>query len=492
MNKKNLLLLAAGLVAIAVLTAVYFFVSDGGNEPAPDADGDLAAGEKTPDDGESRVGEAVFDVAGEADVSRLTVFHNGEKMYSVFRDSATDELLIEGYEWFVYTDAFKKIVPTAAELEITETIDDPLPDTDYGIAGDLSPYALELVSTDGKTETLYIGAQLLSGEGYYGKMASGGETFAVEDDVEDLFCDVYSLLTALLANPLESSRYHYTQAFSLYRDMEKLLEVRFVPDEEREAGDAYGYYKMIYPGEYNMSDTNYDATLKALITPLADIIVTTDLSDENLRQYGFYDDEMQPSPSYEIHYALDGEERVIYFGKRTDDGLIYTLSVEYGFIGLVGIESRFPFLDWELIDFINPYLFGMNINYVKRVSVSGRGFTSVYELEGTGEELTVTETGSGKTIDTQNFRNFYRVLLMTHMDGGTEEKPTDDWMLTFTVETRAGKIYEYKFFRLSTRKCYYTVNGTGDFYVSVDVVEKILSDAGKLLEGTPINAEAQY
>ena len=112
-------------------------------------------------------------------------------------------------------------------------------------------------------------------------------------------------------------------------------------------------------------------------------------------------------------------------------------------------------------------------------------------MSGKDDELVVRNQKTGETVDTQNFRNFYRVLLLVNMEGYAESKPTDEWLLTFTVESTEGKIYEFKFYRLSTRKCYYTVNGSGEFYVSIDDVEKVLSDAKKLADGITINADAQ-
>ena len=80
---------------------------------------------------------------------------------------------------------------------------------------------------------------------------------------------------------------------------------------------------------------------------------------------------------------------------------------------------------------------------------------------------------------------------MTSMEGYADDTSTDDWALTFAVETRDENVNEYVFYRRSTRKCFYTVNGAGEFYVSIDDVNKILSDAKKLRNGESINADSQ-
>jgi hypothetical protein len=132
----------------------------------------------------------------------------------------------------------------------------------------------------------------------------------------------------------------------------------------------------------------------------------------------------------------------------------------------------------------------MNINYLSKLSVAGYEISDVYTVEGEGDSLTV-KNGLGELVDTKNFRNFYRVLLMTSMDGYAENTDTDDLVLTFRIERRDGKVSEYKFYRISNLKCFYTVNGTGEFYVSLNDVEKIISDAKKLMSGEIINPDSR-
>ena len=492
MNKKNLIIISAGLLLVAVLAVLYLvFASQPEVPDGPDAE-NIGKTENGGASGDSfGTGSRVFSVPDEKSIESVNVFKSGNEAYEIYRNKDIDSLLIREYEHFSYSNDFSQILSGVSTLTVTGEITDPLDDKEYGIAGMDSPYVITVSSSSGITETLYVGGEMLTGSGYYCKKEGEDGIYTIGPVASHFFKETYSLLSPLLANPLEASRYHYTEDFQLFCGLSEAVHIVFVPEAERDGGDVYGYYKMIYPGEYTPSDINYDSILKMLITPTASTIVTTDLSDENLIKYGFMDAEGNPSPSYELRYTLDGETRIIYFGTKTDDGLIYVLSPAFGFIGLAAVENHFPFLEWDLIKYINPYLFGININYVARVNVSGRGFSDTYLLSGKKDELTVKNQQSGAEIDTQNFRQFYRVLLMTGMEGYADSKSTDDWMLSFTVETTGGKIYEYKFYRISTRRCYYTVNGEGEFYVNVDAVEKILSDAAKLAEGTEINADSK-
>ena len=471
MSKKNKLLLIAGAALVVLLGIVYFFLSRSSNAGQED--------EKQKDDT-----VYLFENAAKENISTFSVDKNGENLYTIFYDEKTDELLLSGYEINPYSTTFSSIFSRLPSLSVTGTVADALEKERYGLDGE-NAYTVTLSTKDGKTQKVYIGEKLVSGGGYYAQKDGSDEILTVTDRVEMLFCDKLSLLSMTLASPIDSSKYFYTESFKLYKDMKPFVEIELIPEQEREEGNAYGMYRMLYPASYTPADVNYDTVLKSLVNPSAEAIVTTEITPENLEKYGL------TKPSFEIYYTYEGLERSLYFGTRTGDGLIYVLSDEFGFIGLVGIEKSFPFLDWDLIRYVNPALFGMNIDRVSKISISAPDFEETYRLDGLGDALVVTAESNGKTVDTYNFRQLYRVLLMTSMEGYADDTSTDDWALTFAVETRDENVNEYVFYRRSTRKCFYTVNGAGEFYVSIDDVNKILSDAKKLRNGESINAESQ-
>ena len=69
-------------------------------------------------------------------------------------------------------------------------------------------------------------------------------------------------------------------------------------------------------------------------------------------------------------------------------------------------------------------------------------------------------------------------------------------VLTMTYENTSGDEYEYKFYqyyasstdKLSTGKIFVVVNGTGEFYTTNDLVEKVMNDTSRVLEGLDIDA----
>ncbi len=472
MKKKNLVAIISGLVIIVLLLAGYFIL-----ENMPDDT-------KTPEKIDDNSIEVLVPGLSRENISEVTVYRRGELINSVFKEKVTGEFLIEGRETNLYNEQFTSFFSSLIYMNVIEEVKDPLEDSEYGLSE--SAYTINITKTDGEKITVYVGDLLVTGGAYYCKISGDDRVFIVSNGIETALLDKTSFISTLLANPVDSSMYYFMENVTLYKDMQKFVSISLVPEKDREAGNAFGIYKMDFPAEYVPSDTNYDTVLRSLISPRADTIVTLDITKENLEKYGFN------APSFELEYSIQGIKRNIYFGKKTADGLIYVLSYDYGFIGLVSIAQHFPYLEWELIDYINTTLFGMNIDKVSKIRVSSKGGGSdTYLLDGEGQALIVTNERTRTTVDTYNFRQFYRTLLMTNMEGYAESTSTDDWVLTFGLETRSGKIYEFKFYQISTRKCYYTVNGKGEFYVNISEVEKIISDAAKLLSGEPIDADAK-
>ncbi len=473
MKKKNLVTIISGLVIILLLLVGYFVIDN-----LPDTE--------TPDNANSGSQTQVLVPGLSRDnISQVKVYRKDELINSVYKERVTGDFLIEGRELNLYNEQFTALFSSLIYMNVIEEVEEPLADSEYGLDVYDSKYTISITKTDGEIITVSVGDLLVTGGAYYCKVSGDDRVYIISNGIETAFLDKTAFVSTLLANPVDSSMYYFMENVTLYKDMKKFVSISLVPESEREAGNAFGIYKMEFPAEYVPSDTNYDTVLRSLISPQADTIVTLDITEENLEKYGF------SVPSYELEYSIQGIKRNIYFGKKTTDGLIYVLSYDYGFIGLVSIADHFPYLEWELIDYINTTLFGMNIDKVERIRVSSKGFSESYHLDGDGAALVVTNEKSHDIIDTYNFRQFYRTLLMTNMEGYAESTSTDDWVLTFSLETRSGKIYEFKFYQISTRKCYYTVNGEGEFFVNISEVEKIISDAEKLERGEPIDADAK-
>jgi hypothetical protein len=102
-------------------------------------------------------------------------------------------------------------------------------------------------------------------------------------------------------------------------------------------------------------------------------------------------------------------------------------------------------------------------------------------------------------FDSSLFRKFYQTLLAATIidsypttDAEREEILSGGPMLTLTVKTNDGKEYVYRFYELTTRKAYITINGNGGFYVSPNRVQKFVTDAQRFFDLEVIDASDKF
>lgn len=118
----------------------------------------------------------------------------------------------------------------------------------------------------------------------------------------------------------------------------------------------------------------------------------------------------------------------------------------------------------------------------------------------TPNEVIVTEKNGTEArylrYATSLFRQFYQTLLVativdTYEMTDAEEAAlfADDskLLMTMTISDTDGGVKVYKFYRLTSRKAYISINGSGGFYVMTDRVEKVVSDVQKFFAGQEID-----
>lgn len=114
----------------------------------------------------------------------------------------------------------------------------------------------------------------------------------------------------------------------------------------------------------------------------------------------------------------------------------------------------------------------------------------------------VTGDGSEKILryDTNLFREFYKTLLYASISDSyimTDEEEAalvgdeNNLLLTMTVTDSEGQTKVYKFYKLTSRKAYITVNGNGGFYVLTNRVEKFVSDSQRFFNNELIDSTAK-
>ncbi|MBO4413517.1 MAG: DUF4340 domain-containing protein [Clostridia bacterium] len=511
MSKKLVSLIVVASIVV-LLIPTYFVVSKllaenpGTNsEPAPE----LLPGEVLGLN--NRI--LLFEHVEKADMYTIEV-HNPTGTYTFYRGS-DDNFYIRGMESVSYSlEALSSLVVSSGytlsmrRLEFEETEDL----SSYGLAPENDPAWYVVTKMDGTEHKVLIGDRIPTGGGYYctydGRERDGRPVVYILDTslAVTLLNDVHNLISPSLTWPVSTASYYGVDDFIIIKNGELYVHIDMMSPEE--TGKDLPSYKLIAPEGYNVNLSTYSAMLETFSDFSADLCVKagkelSDITEEQLlADYGI-DIE---NPYYEISYTVDGITSIAVFSEPDETGVFYAFSSVYNTICRMTTSSEdAAFLGWGLLKFVDNYVFASNINDVAKVAIKGsldekntRGedidVDCTFTLDGEGETLLVYENSKTTAYDADNlkifrqlYKDFLNLKLIDYVDEGHESK--DTLLLELSFDYDDGNHLDYKFYSYSTRRCFYTVNGVGEFYVMRSLVEKVIRDADRMLHGEQIVAE---
>ena len=481
------------------------------NEPKYDADGDLLGIQDRP---------YIYDVIPMENVATIEIQNvdaeSGEKRnFAFYMDPVAKSLILAGREMLSFDkEKLSYLYVNTCNMLSMMKVENPSEDlSQYGLPGGVSDNMFKVTKTDGTAHTIYIGDKLPTGAAYYCKSADKPHIYVIDTMIEQcVLASPDDFIVPMLCPPIAQEKMYEIQNIKIVTNGELLVSLEKAPENDTDSDDGVAFsHIMTYPGGYTVSQAEVDTILMKLANFQGSSVAEADLfgiyktpsdntnpdaeSDGNesaedaalkatLEKYGL------TKPSREIHYTLDGKDYKIIFGNKTEDGKsYYAMNMTQYTICVVPCEDV-AFIDYELTDYVDEYIFQMNIDNLESIDVGTRKSKEKFLLSGKGAELVVKKSSDGGIVDTKSFRQFYIDVLLVTMTGKAEQTDRENEVLSYTFTTRDGRKYEYKFYDISTTKVFYTVNGAGEFYVNRDSVNKVINNFDKLMAGEKFMSEA--
>lgn len=433
-----------------------------------------------------------------------------------------------------YSLSMKRIVPSSDDGNEPGYIDFSL----YGLDEENAPAHYTVTNKKDESYTVWIGKEITSEQGYYARLEGRNAVYIIGNDIQNtVLCPLENIITPILAFPTSSQTYYETDYFSLWRNGEHFITVHYLSSkEEYDKYAAETKYVMAYHCGIDSSDVteaqsaselkgivgtdlleyNYTPAIDEYADVLQELIsfkgtktvkviepILEDATNEELALYAKnVSDTLNEygidysKPAHELFFNYNGVNNYVIFSEKNEDGIYYAFSYTFGLIVEVSSDTV-GFLDWSFERWVEPAFFQKNITKVAQVRLEAGDnicdFTLDHQIDANGKDnLTVKEKTSGKTIDTKEFREFFKVLLTREIRGKFEGEipPESAHIATLTITTVGGNRSEYKFYQSSTQRACMTINGESEFYVLASGVRKMISDAQKLLSGEKIESEA--
>jgi hypothetical protein len=341
--------------------------------------------------------------------------------------------------------------------------------------------------------------------------------YIVDTTIEETILSTkYSIMLPVITEPIKMMESYLVDNFKFYKGRDLFLHIYegFIDPVARDNGLLINHV-MEYPAPFIVS-SNYDTLLSQITGIMGDRVVYAfgldeELTDEIIEKYGF--DEYSAKIMFDLRDDLEnGEIRKQYyfvFSKPNENGNYYVLTDFLSIVEVSPEKLKFEgitqtFLDWDLLKFVSTFIFDYNINHVASIEIKAVGkedaFFTIEPDPNSDKERDRIVKGNGKDLIVDGgFRDLYYSILSIELQDfiptDTEKYADEEPILQMIIimnEENGSLVRDYKFYFVeeNTRQCYYTINGTGAFYVLREKVLKLMKDTDLILENLKIDREA--
>ena len=499
MIKKQIIAIVIASVLIVAAVVVYYAVV----KPLVEENGSVV--EETPEtlEGEEIGSSNRFYMYSHLDRSEMASIEisNSSGTFKLVNNE-NNEFHVDGYPGIALDDTLvASLVATCgsplSKLRVTANASAEKLE-EYGLKDPSASWII--TDKNGKQYKVYVGRKLLTGGGYYCAFAGRNSVYVLDTTLEStVLSPVENFVTPYIIFGIGESDFYTVDNFTVYRGKEKFISVGKVPVEEQNSPEALVENVLTYPAPYNPESEVYLNILLGYEAFKGDSTYKLGATAEDLAACGL------DNPQYTVSFVYGG--KTFYFlASEADEDNYYVVSGIYGDIISKISKKNLPYLEYDLLSWLSPYVFRRNITTISSVSVKSANvdetFHLVHSTDENGKARIQVRTDSGHELvtesDTLNFRHYYSDLISLALKDYLPEEaspgvPMEEFLaddanrtMTITCTTLNGFEYVFDIYRYSTRRCAISVNGRFDFCMLNDVVKLIESDTARLLAGEEV------
>ena len=348
----------------------------------------------------------------------------------------------------------------------------------------------EISNKTGDKYKVYIGDKIVTGGGFYCRAEGRNAVYIMDTGYEAFIKDERDILSPLLSLQMSENDYYTCQSCCIWRNGEKFIDVDFQTADDRALNGTSSQYFMNYPEGYAPSTTKYQEILQSLSNFEGKKVLEFGNADEilpaeTLEKYGL------TNPYYLVSYVYNGVENLVMLSEKNEDGDYYAYSVLFNTVVLIGPDKA-GFVDWDIMLLIDRPIFQvsiLNLDSLEIDSFDGKGVRKFTPVAGKDNLESLFGPDGQKYSDEQatNFKRLYQKMLEIKLEDHTDSDSTDDEILYFKASAKTGQVYEYRFYAYTTRRCYFTINGKGEFYCLRDSVELVRNNLARFEAGEEID-----
>jgi len=467
--KKQIITLVSVLLVLGLLVAALIMLSkepetQASSETASDSSVTLYSGEKAD----------VVKLRVENESGEFTINRTGEDAWKVdgLSDYPVDDTSVES--------AVSSAASFVARRAVAES------------AEDLSEYGLDKPSTsfyvkfeDGGVHELIIGDEVPGGNGYYVKEKDKDRIYISETSGSYAFWfkKKLSFIDLSLTESIPTEDQIKIENIVLGGKVrEKRIVLRPVTEKESSEKNNMDTYKIIEPYYFSPNPDKLSSFLTSVgggLTAVEAVALVT--SQKVLKDYGLDD------PYSTLSYKYDGDTVKISIGDKDESDSTYYVMVDGKKVVYKVSSSVLTYADWKIGDILSSTVL-VFIDSVESIRVKTGDVDYTYKLSGEDDDLKVTL--NGKTLDTDNFRSLYQILLGGRASGQGDAERTETspvLSVTFNYRDKDRNPVNIEYFKIDSRNYKQYVNDVPLNSVSASYINKVTKSLKDLLDGKEIN-----
>ncbi len=215
---------------------------------------------------------------------------------------------------------------------------------------------------------------------------------------------------------------------------------------------------------------------------------------EVLKEYGL------DQPSMHFSYLFNGyttdlyisaldPEKQCYYAYSTIRGDVYgtgsPVTFCTGMVGRISLETA-DWLKWDPLEYIDHQLFDIYVYDITEMKLNYEGKDYTFEVSSEDKTLTSVRLGS-RELNEKDFRYLYLSIVQLNLKNAYTLSPDEEPEEYMRISVRSKTDYrEYVFYRVSSSKAFYTINGEGSYYCLVSSLRNVMKKADLFVAGEEV------
>lgn len=277
-------------------------------------------------------------------------------------------------------------------------------------------------------------------------------------------------------------------------------------DDAQPSTASGGTWKLTAPVEYIPEGRNYhyldlsnfNNFIQTMATLTGDSVVACGFSKNGdasvidkdmLAKYGL------DNPDKHFAFEYQGVVTDIYVSKPNEAGNYYLYSTFTGEVEGENVnatpdvivevsKATAPFLAWDIVEYLDHSLVSLYIVDISKMEITADGKTHVFDLSLDSEGSLGKVQYQGKSYDVKSFKYLYQSIISIYLHDKyvpNENESSEEYLrVKIHTETYSPEIV---FYRVSSSKCYFTIDGQGGYYCLVDDVKEARNRLFKYING---------